>query len=171
LILVPYWNSALNPYWDPNARGITIGWTGDHGPLHLFRAILEGIAFELRLHFEGVEAAIGSPIGRLAVMGGGSRSDSWCQIIADVTGKRIQRTQVVDAAALGAGIIAAYGAGCFKSIENAVAEMAGRGEKWFTPNELVATRYSQIFTEIYCHIFPALQVLSDRLNSIQPRST
>jgi xylulokinase len=49
LMLVPYWNGAASLRWDGSATGITVGWTGAHGREHLYRAILEGIAFEQRL--------------------------------------------------------------------------------------------------------------------------
>ena len=45
LMLLPYWNSAMNPYWDAGASGAVVGWRGSHGPAHLYRAILEGIAY------------------------------------------------------------------------------------------------------------------------------
>ncbi len=50
LVVVPYWNSVLGPYWDPSASGIIVGWRGTHQLHHLYRAILEGIAFEQRMH-------------------------------------------------------------------------------------------------------------------------
>ncbi len=89
LMLVPYWNSAMSPYWDARASGMVVGWRGVHTPEHLYRAILEGIAFEARLHTEGVEAALNRPVLRYTVMGGGARSERWRQIIADVTGKPV----------------------------------------------------------------------------------
>ena len=52
LVLVPYWNNVMNPYWDPAATGLVIGWTTAHRRHHLYRAILDGIAFEHRLAME-----------------------------------------------------------------------------------------------------------------------
>ena len=62
LVLVPYWNSVMNPYWDELASGIVIGWRGRHTPAHFYRAILEGIAFELRVQAEAVTGATGQKI-------------------------------------------------------------------------------------------------------------
>jgi len=107
LMLVPYWNSVLGPYWDASASGIVVGWRGIHQPAHLYRAILEGIAYEQHLNTQGVEAASGQSIERFIAVGGGSRSALWRQIIADVTGKAIYRASATEAAALGAGILAA----------------------------------------------------------------
>jgi len=110
-VLVPYWNSVLGPYWDVAASGIVVGWRGHHRPVHLYRAILEGIAFEQRLNISGVEAALGRSVESLVAVGGGARSDLWCQTIADVTGKPVVRSSTTEAAALGAGILAATAAG------------------------------------------------------------
>ena len=110
LLVLPYWNSVMNPYWYASATGLTIGWRGIHGPAHFYRAILEGIAFELRLHLDGIRAALGESPRLLAAAGGGSRSLLWRQIIADVTGIPVSRSETVEAAALGAGILAAAGA-------------------------------------------------------------
>ena len=76
LLLVPYWNSAMNPYWDASASGVVAGWRGVHRRQHLYRAILEGIAFEQRLQTEGVEAAIGQAVERYIAVGGGARARS-----------------------------------------------------------------------------------------------
>ena len=64
LILVPYWNTVMNPYWDPAATGLVIGWTTAHRRHHLYRAILDGIAFEHRLAMEGIAASTGTPLTR-----------------------------------------------------------------------------------------------------------
>jgi xylulokinase len=166
LVLVPYWNSALNPYWDPKASGIVIGWRGHHKPAHLYRAILEGIAFELRLHFEGIRSALGQDIHRLVVMGGGSRNDTWCQIISDVNGMILQRTCTREATALGAGIIAAYGAGIFEDFRSAAANMSGEIQDSFSPDPDVHRQYSQLYQNVYKGLYPAIQPLSGRLAEI-----
>src|SRR4029079_16478302 len=84
LVLVPSWASAQTLYWAPSARGILFGLAGHHGRQHIFRAIMEGIAFEQRLAFEGMEPELERPIELLLTTGGGSRSALWRQILADV---------------------------------------------------------------------------------------
>jgi len=163
LMLVPYWNSVLSPHWDALASGIVVGWRGAHGPAHLYRAILEGIAFEQRLCIEGIEGATGEPITGLIVMGGGSRSAFWRQMIADVTGKPVQRSRTTEAAALGAGILAAAGAGLFAGVREAAAAMTGLESGAETPDPARRRLYSQLYTEVYRGLFPALRPALDRL--------
>lgn len=167
LLLVPYWNSALTPYWDSTASGMILGWKGHHSAVHLYQAILEGIAYELRLHFEGVESATQHAINNLMVMGGGSQSDHWCQILADVTGKEIRRADVTEATTLGAVILAAYGIGAFDSIRAAALAMGAEAQTTFSPHPQRYARYSKVYAEVYRHLFPNLQPLIGRLAQIQ----
>jgi len=162
LMLVPYWKHAMTPYWDPLAAGITIGWTGAHGREHLYRAILEGIAFEQRLVGEAMMAATGQPFSRYVAMGGGSRSDLWCQIVADVTGVPVVRAATVEATCLGAGMLAATAAGWYPDAASAAAGMASTGEQ-FTPDSKTQAIYDRLYNEVYRPLFPTLQPLLQRL--------
>jgi xylulokinase len=163
LMLVPYWNSVLSPHWDALASGIIVGWRGTHGPAHLYRAILEGIAFEQRLCVEGIEGATGQPITGLIVMGGGSRSALWRQMIADVTGKPVLHSRTTEAAALGAGILAAAGAGLFPGVRAAAAAMTGCEPGAETPDPARHRIYTRLYEEVYRGLFPALRPHLDRL--------
>jgi xylulokinase len=166
LTVVPYWNSVMNPYWDATARGITIGWQGSHRPAHFYRAILEGLAFELKLHFDGVEAALSQIIEKMIVTGGGAQSDLWCQIISDICGKTIHRAQIPEATALGAGILAAAGAGIFPSIQQAAQHMATKPNKHFSPKPENQVVYTQIYKQIYLPIFPRLRSIFQKQSSL-----
>lgn len=162
LTLVPYWNSAMNPYWDPAAAGIVIGWRGVHGQAHTYRAILEGIAFELRLHLEGVETALGVPLKTLTAVGGGARSSLWRQIIADVTGRTVSCVEEPEASALGAGIIAAAGAGLFAGPQEAAQAMAHAPHQRLAPDPQRSLFYTQLYEKVYRQLYPALRgALSD----------
>lgn len=166
LLLVPYWNSAMNPYWDAAASGIVVGWRGIHTRAHLYRAILEGIAFEQRLHTEGVEAALGCPVSSYVTMGGGSQSIRWQQIIADVTGKPVYRAVTTEAAALGAAILAATGAGICADARAAAQAMTRLEQRPFTPDAARHEFYTRLYTEVYRELFPALQPYLRRLTAL-----
>ncbi|MBN1246263.1 MAG: FGGY-family carbohydrate kinase [Anaerolineae bacterium] len=166
LVLVPYWNSSLTPYWDVDATGIVAGWRGIHTRAHLYRAILEGIAMEQRLHSEHVAAALGTSLKAYHAMGGGTRSDRWCQIIADVTGKKVYRTTSPEAAALGAGIQAAAAVGLYPSIEVAAAAMSRVTQSPFVPEPAAHEFYTRLYGQVYRDLFPALQGSLQRLAAI-----
>ena len=164
LMLVPYWTSVSTPYWDPAASGITIGWSTSHGKEHLYRAVLEGIAFEQRLVGEGVMATTGQPFTQYITLGGGSRSKLWCQMMADVTGVPIVRSTTTEATCLGAGILAAA-AGWYSDAYLAAAAMTNTAEQ-FIPNPETQPLYDRLYQEVYKPLFPTLQSLLNRLNEL-----
>jgi xylulokinase len=165
LVAVPYWSSVLGPYWDPAASGIVAGWRGFHTLAHLYRAILEGTAMELRLETTGVEKSLAGSLRRYIAIGGGAQSDLWCRIIADVTGKPVFRAATTDAAALGAGILAAVGAGCFADAREAANAMTRINPQPIEPDPARVVFYNRMFEEVYRPMFPALQPYLDKLAS------
>lgn len=165
LVLVPYWNHAMTPYWDPAASGITVGWTGAHGREHFYRAILEGIAFEQRLVGEAMMEARGQRFNEYVVLGGGSRSDLWCQILADVTDVPLVRSATTEATCLGAGILAAAAAGWYPDVKTAADGMTSTAER-FTPDLEAQTVYEQLYSQVYRPLFPTLQPLLHRLAAL-----
>jgi xylulokinase len=169
LVLVPYWNSAMNPYWDASASGIVAGWRGIHTRAHLYRAILEGIALEQRLHTLGVERALGRPVERYIAVGGGARSPLWRQIIADVTGKPVYRAEAPEASALGAGILAAAGCGLHPGVLPAAQAMTRIHPDPALPDPARAEFYTRLYEEVYRGLFPALQPALQRLSGLADR--
>lgn len=163
LMAVPYWNSVLGPYWDPAASGIIVGWRGIHQRAHLYRAILEGIAFEQRLNTTGVENALGQFVNRYIAIGGGAQSNLWCQIIADITNKPVFRAATTEAAALGAGILAATAAGWYADAWQAAQEMTRILPHPIEPDAARHVFYSKLFEEVYRPLFPAVREFVDRL--------
>ncbi len=165
LVAVPYFNGVMNPYWDDAASGVLLGLRGHHGAPHLYRAILEGLALEQRLHSSGVEGSTGTRIGELVVMGGGSRSDLFCQIVADATERSVVRAGSSEATALGAGILAAVAGGLHADLDAAVASMTSTGER-FEPGASRA-RYRRLFDDVYRHVYPALRETMGRLVALE----
>ena len=106
LLTLPYWNAAQTPYWDPLARGATIGWHGRHTAAHLYRSILEGVGFELRLHLERLEEASGQRIESIRAVGGGARSPLWIRVVTDVTGRPVRVCADPEVSAAGAAALA-----------------------------------------------------------------
>jgi xylulokinase len=166
LLLVPYWNSAMDPYWDAKASGVILGWRGVHGKAHIYRAILEGIAYEKRLQTRGAESVLGEPVKRFIAVGGGARSDAWCQIIADVVGAPVVRALENEAAALGAGALAAAAAGIYADVGRAARAMARWEERIFEPDAARHPIYTRLYEEVYRQVYPALREPMRRLTDL-----
>jgi sugar (pentulose or hexulose) kinase len=165
LMLVPYWNSVMNPYWDPSASGIMIGWSGAHSREHFYRAIMEGIAYEQKLAGEGIMSALAKRFSEYVVMGGGSRSKLWCQIVADITGVSVLRSITTEATCLGAGILAATTVGWYPSVTSAAKTMTGIRD-CFTPQPEMSSFYERLYHEVYQPLFPTLQKIICRLKEL-----
>ena len=166
LLLVPYWNSAMGPYWDASASGIVVGWRGAHGRAHLYRAILEGIAFEQCLNTRGVERTLGVHTRRYIAAGGGAQNTLWRQIVADITGIPVFRSTSQECAALGAGILAASAAGLHHDTRQAAQAMAHIEELATEPDSIRQAYYQKIYEEVYVNLFPALQKYLSRLTEL-----
>lgn len=157
LLHLPYLCGVMNPYWDIDARAAFIGLSSSHTSAHMYRAILEGIAFELLLTLTHVEKAIHTKVRDLIAIGGGASSDLWCRIIADTTGKNICLPHTTEASCLGAGIAAAAGTGLYQTFKQAAGEMTGI-RKTIKPDKQLYRKYQTLFA-VYRNIYPKLKKL------------
>lgn len=110
LIILPFLAGERSPYWNANARGVVFGLALHHGRAHVARAIMEGVAFRSRSIFEALEEVAG-PCREIRLTGGFTRSRTWCQIVADVLGRRTLVPSVGEASALGAAAMAMWALG------------------------------------------------------------
>ena len=156
LMALPYWGAVMTPYWDPLARGCWIGLSGSHRRGHLYRSLLEGIALEQALVTGMIEDATGSSVKEFVAIGGGAASDLWCQIMADATGKSIQRSQTLEASSLGAAICAAVGAGLYSDAVDAAAAMSGGVSQQTQPSSENSGKYADLLG-IYRELYPNLR--------------
>ncbi|MFO1225409.1 FGGY-family carbohydrate kinase [Roseateles sp.] len=161
LTLLPTWSPGVcTP--GPEARGAIIGFGPQHTRAHLYRAILEGLAYALREGRAGIERASGQPLTELRASGGGAQSDGALQLTADVFRLRVGRPHTHETSGLGAAINLAVGLGLHASTQDAVAAMT-RVERWFEPQPAAADRYDRLFTEVYRPLYgrvrPVLRAL------------
>lgn len=156
LMLMPYWGGVMTPFWDADARGILIGLSSEHGRGHVYRAMMEGIALDEAMGLSGIEQVTGERVEELLTIGGGSKSDLWCRIIANATRKPVKRLATAEATSLGAGITAAVGAGWFENAEAAAESMAGKVEDVIEPEPAEADRYADLLG-IYKRLYPSTQ--------------
>ncbi|GAP06200.1 MAG TPA: xylulose kinase [Anaerolinea thermolimosa] len=157
VVMIPYLNSAMNPYWDSHASGVFFGLRGFHKPEHLFRAILEGLGFELRLQLQHAEMETHLPVKQIIASGGGTHSRLWRQILANILNRPIAISSNTEAASLGAGILAAIGSGWFPSYTDAVNAMAPLPSRWIEPDPNSHTIYTRFFEDVYCALYPSLK--------------
>ncbi len=159
LLHLPYLCGSMNPFWDMNARGAFVGLSASHHRGHVYRSILEGIAFEQLFAIRSVERAIDRKVRRLIAIGGGAASDLWCRIITDITGREIWLPKNTEASALGAAIAAAVAAGWHPSFRDAANAMAAIRKK-IRPDPGNHAKYRKIFA-LYQKLYPLLKSVTD----------
>lgn len=115
VVFVPALTGLGAPHWAPNARGVISGIGRDTTRAHLARATLDGIAMEIADLVAAMSADAGSPIASMRVDGGASANDLLLQIQADVAQTQVVRPRILETTALGAGMLAALGAGLLRS--------------------------------------------------------
>ena len=122
IFFYPHLQGATSPYWNSEARGFIYGMSLSTTREDMIRSLYEGIAFQIRANLEVMEK-MGAEINEIRVFGGGSKSDIWCKIIADVTGKIVHVLYTSEIANLGAAIIAGVGSGIYKNFDAAISEI------------------------------------------------
>lgn len=167
LMLQPYWTPGLrNP--GPDARGAIIGFTDVHTRAHLYRAILEGIAYSLREGKERIEKRAKVSISSLRVSGGGSQSDAAMQATADIFNLPASRPHTFETSGLGAAIACAVGLGLHPDFETAAAAMTRIG-RTFEPDAGRVALYERLYSDVYAHMYERLQPLYARLHAALDR--
>jgi xylulokinase len=126
LVFLPMLAGERCPFPDAHARAAFVGATLAHGPAHVARAVLEGVATSMAASMEMIRAA-GVPADLAVGSGGGFASALWTQMHADAFGIPIVRTDAREGAAMGAAILAAVGAGAFPDVDAAVARSRETG--------------------------------------------
>ncbi len=164
LVLQPYWSPGLKVP-GPEARGAVIGFGDVHTRAHLYRAILEGLAYALREGAERTAKRSGTPITELRVAGGGSQSRAAMQLTADVFGLPASRPHVYEASGLGAAIDAAVGVRLHPNFDAAVAAMT-RIRDTFEPITENHRVYDEIYQQVYLKMYDQLKPLYETLSRI-----
>ena len=141
LLALPYLSPAGEraPFRDGRARGALLGLTLDHTQADVARAVLEGLSLAVR----DCLVASGQHPTTLALCGGGSRSDSWCQLLADVTGTTVRTADQDEVGARGAVLAGLVATGYFKDVDEAVEHLTpGRV---FRPDDAATARFDAMY--------------------------
>ncbi len=167
LVVHPYWTP--HPALTPGARGAVVGWTDVHTRAHLYRAVLEGIAFALRDGIPLLERDFGEKITQVKVSGGGAKSDVAMQITADVFELPVARPHTTETCALGAAINGAMAVGWYKDADEAAAAMT-RAERVFEPKAKNVAIYDELYNGVHKKLYPALKDIHATLGAVAAKA-
>lgn len=130
LLFLPYLVGTNSPEFDSRATGVFWGLRQEHDAFDMAYAVMEGVGFLLKKNLQYIKEN-GTKIDAIIATGGGSKSDLWCQLQADITGYPIMVPKEKEAACLGAAIIASISDGKIKSLDDAAKNI--EFEKVYTP--------------------------------------
>lgn len=165
LLLQPYWTPGII---NPTSRGAVVGFADYHTHIHLYRAIIEGIGFELYHSLRNMEKRSGLKIDELFVGGGGARSNVVCQITADIFGLPVKRIQTHEACSIGASMVAFLWSGVFRDYEDAIHHMVHETDV-FVPRKAEHETYMDLYTGAYRKIFGKLEPIYKKIIKITKR--
>jgi len=156
LVFLPCLSGAMTPTWNGSARGVFYGLSMAHGVDHLGRAVFEGCAYGFR---DIVDRFWEMGLGRdeIRVVGGGARSELWCQIKADVTGRPLRTLADPESTAVGAAMLAGVGEGTFRTLDEAAEALVGFGRS-YEPDPATRGIYDEaygLYRRLYATLEPA----------------
>lgn len=149
VVFTPWLLGERCPVADERVRGSFLNLSLSTTRAHLVRAVLEGVAYNSRWLLQAVERFVGNPLPSLRVVGGGGKSDLWCQIHADVLGRPVEQVRdPVSVNALGAALIGALGIGALETddIPDKVDIV-----RTFEPRPVYRDRYDALFGAFVDH--------------------
>jgi xylulokinase len=159
LLFLPYLAGERAPVQDARARGAWVGLTLGHDRRHMLRALLEGVAFS----FRSVQESL-AEVAEVYCVGGQAHSALWNQIKADVLNTPVLVPEVVEAAVVGAAILAAVGLGAYAGRAEAVTAMVHVARR-FEPVPERAAVYNDLYAP-YSRLYPSLRETSWRLHEL-----
>jgi len=162
LLIQPYWTGGLT---NPLARGSMLGFNDRQSKYHIYRAIIEGINFELYGALKKLEKRTKTKIEELYVGGGGARSDEIMQISADMFGLPVRRIQTHEASGLGSSLVGFVAMGEFKDVKEATKAMI-HVKDTFYPNKETHEFYVNMYNKTYSKIYKRLEHIYAEENSI-----
>lgn len=156
ILVLPHFAGAATPYMDTGSRGAIVGLTLSHTQQDLYRAIMEGVCFEIRLNQERLLQS-GIQLSPLHATGGGARSKMWMQMKADILNVPVTSLKSEEAGATGSAMMVGVCLGVFHDLHQAAGQMIQIKETFY-PRPEVHQRYEEVFQK-YKKLYEAVRPL------------
>lgn len=155
LVFLPHLIGSGTPKADSTSRGAIVGLRPNHSKWHVYRAALEGIAYELRQNLAAISKATGRDCAEIGAFGWGAENRVALQIKADVTGVPFSAGASLGGPACGAAHLAAKALG-FKELKDQYCSASARYRSTYQPDRERKSRYNLEYTKLYADLYPTL---------------
>lgn len=159
IMVLPHFNGSGTPVCDIQSKGAILGLTLATTKHDIVKAILEGLTYEMKINLETMEKA-GISIRELRAVGGGAKSPVWLQVKADITGYPVLTLKSMEAACLGAALLAGTAIGAYPSLEEGV-KATVKVKEVYEPRAPYVQQYQEKY-QTYKAIYPTLKALNKR---------
>ena len=156
LLVLPHFAGAATPYMDTGSRGAVLGLTTGTTVPQIYRACMEGVAYEMRVNLEAL-AGSGIRFSKLRATGGGARSKTWMQMKADILGMPITALETADAGTVGSAMLTGRAVGLFRDLDEAAKVMV-RETETYCPGPDRHAAYMEVY-ERYKNVYRAVRPL------------
>ena len=152
LIYHPYLTGETGPFSAPTATASFFGISSSHTRKHFLRAVYEGVGYSIRHNFAKLQSIrdLNANLDSITIVGGGSRSEAWCQMISDIMEKKTVRPNETECGCAGAAMNAAVAVAAFRTFDDATAKFVHLKDE-FLPNPEHARTYGRAF-EAYSNL-------------------
>ena len=158
LLVLPHFAGAATPYMDTGSRGAVLGLTADTSLPEIYRACMEGVAYEMRLNYDAL-AGSGIRFTGLHATGGGAKSAVWTQMKADILNLPITALKTADAGTVGSAMLTGVAVGLFRDLNQAASVMVQEAET-YAPDPSMHARYLEAYAR-YRKVYQAVRPLMD----------
>lgn len=148
ILVLPHFAGAATPFMDSGSRGAIVGLTLSHSQKDLYRAVMEGVCYEMRLNQE-LLAESGVSIAPLYATGGGAKSRVWMQMKADVMNVPVTALTTPEAGAAGSAMLVGVALGLYPDLETAAEKMV-KVREVFQPRKEAHDRYEAVYQRYKC---------------------
>ena len=164
LVYLPYLMGERTPHLDPDCRGVFFGLSAMHTKAHFIRAILEGVTYSLYDCLLVLKEMNISPETML-LCGGGAKSKLWKSMICDTFDMPVATSKSAETPALGVAILAAVGAGIYKTVPEACDAMVKTNSDSTLPDKMNTQKYHSYFS-VYSSLYKSLKENYKQLSNL-----
>lgn len=163
LLIMPHFSGAATPYMDSSSKAAVIGLTLEHNGSDLYKALMEGVTYEMMLNIEQLES-FGIAPEKLYAVGGGASSPVWLQIKADILDRPVTSLDAKEAGACGTCMLTGVALGIYRDLYEAK-EYFVKENKTFYPDRRRAGIYKRYYSA-YKNIYGAVRPITEDINHV-----